>query len=255
MILYFTGTGNSYQLAKAIADVTGDEVVSLNDRMKAHRTDALHSEKPFVFVTPIYCGRIPRVVEDHIRATEFTGTHEAYFAATCFQTPYKARRYLQKLCTDKGWKFNGIGAVPMPQNYIVMYTPPAPAEAKTVIEAAEPKMRAIAQAIRDGKPLEDGMSGGAMMSDIINPIFYKATINAKGFTATEACIGCGTCAAACPLDNIHLKDGRPIWGDACTHCMSCIDGCPKGAIEFKGKTAGKPRYWNPCYTLPTATRA
>lgn len=250
MILYFTGTGNSYQLARTIADVTGDKLVSINERLEAHDTSAIHSETPLAFVAPIYCGRIPRVVEAHIRETEFSGTDEAYFAATCFQTTYKAHRYLEKLCADKGWHFRGLGAVRMPQNYIVMYTPPTPDEARTIISAAIPKMRLIAKAVREGRPLEDDLASGGMMSGVINPIFYKSNINAKGFYTTKDCIGCGTCATACPLGNIHLVDGAPVWGDSCTHCMACIDGCPSNAIEFKGKTANRPRYWNPYYTVP-----
>lgn len=249
MILYFTGTGNSYQLAKTIADTTGDELVSINARMREHRTDAIESEKPLVFTVPIYCGRIPRVVEAFIRDTEFTGTDEVYFAATCSETTYRARPYLVKLCADKKWKFMGLGAVKMPQNYIVMYTPPTPEEARPIIEAAKPKMRSIAETIRDGKLLEDDLGSSGMMSNIINPVFYKSNINARGFHVTDACVGCGTCVAACPLSNIELVDGKPVWGGSCTHCMACICGCPQGAIEFKTKTVGRPRYWNPSYRI------
>ena len=65
----------------------------------------------------------------------------------------------------------------------------------------------------------------------------------------ERCIGCGTCARACPLDNIRMVDGRPVWGGSCTHCMACIDVCPSKAIEFKDKTVGRSRYWNPSYSV------
>ena len=249
MILYFTGTGNSYQLARVVADEMGDQLLSLNDRLREHDTSAIRSDRPLVFVTPIYCGRIPRVVEEHIRATEFLGTDEVYFVATCFQTPYKARHYVERLCADKGWTLKGFDAVPMPQNYVVMYETPTPEQAKAVIEAAVPTMHAFGRAIRDGKSLDGGKKGGGMMSDVINPVFYKTTINAKGFRTTDACVGCGTCARACPLGNIRMVDGRPAWGGSCTHCMACIDGCPSKAIEFKDKTVGRSRYWNSSYTV------
>ena len=38
MILYFSGTGNSKYVAKRIADALGDEIVNLNDRIKASDT-------------------------------------------------------------------------------------------------------------------------------------------------------------------------------------------------------------------------
>ena len=43
-------------------------------------------------------------------------------------------------------------------------------------------------------------------------------------------------------DNIHLENGRPVWGKNCTHCMACICDCPKEAIEYGKKSKGKPRY-------------
>ena len=46
----------------------------------------------------------------------------------------------------------------------------------------------------------------------------------------------------CPLNNIHLESGRPVWGKNCTHCMACICYCPKEAIEYGKKSKGKPRY-------------
>ena len=58
----------------------------------------------------------------------------------------------------------------------------------------------------------------------------------------DLCIGCGKCAANCPMNNIQLKDGRPIWGRECTHCMTCICYCPVEAIEYGKRSAGKPRY-------------
>ena len=57
-----------------------------------------------------------------------------------------------------------------------------------------------------------------------------------------ACIGCGKCVELCPLNNIHLENGKPVWGKNCTHCMACICYCPKEAIEYGKKSKGKPRY-------------
>ena len=60
--------------------------------------------------------------------------------------------------------------------------------------------------------------------------------------ATDACVSCGQCAQACPMNNITLAGGRPVWGGACTHCMACISLCPKGAIEYGRGTVGRRRY-------------
>ena len=81
-----------------------------------------------------------------------------------------------------------------------------------------------------------------LMSDIVNPVFYKFFVKADAFTANDKCIGCGKCAKMCPLNNIELKNSKPVWGKNCTHCMACICLCPTEAIEYGKKSVGKPRY-------------
>ena len=56
------------------------------------------------------------------------------------------------------------------------------------------------------------------------------------------CIGCGQCAKRCPMNNVAIKDGKPVWGRNCTHCMACICYCPVSAIEYGKKSVGQPRY-------------
>ena len=76
----------------------------------------------------------------------------------------------------------------------------------------------------------------------VNPVFYRFFVKADAFRAADACTGCGRCVELCPLNNVHLKNGRPVWGKNCTHCMACICYCPKEAIEYGEKSKGKPRY-------------
>ena len=63
-----------------------------------------------------------------------------------------------------------------------------------------------------------------------------------GGAPVRDCIGCGQCAKRCPMNNVTLKDGKPVWGKACTHCMACICYCPVSAIEYGKKSVGQPRY-------------
>lgn len=80
------------------------------------------------------------------------------------------------------------------------------------------------------------------MSGPVNPIFYRFFVKADAFRVNGGCVGCGLCAKKCPLNNVRLKDGKPVWGNECTHCMACICYCPKEAVEYGKKSVGKPRY-------------
>ena len=79
-------------------------------------------------------------------------------------------------------------------------------------------------------------------SGVVNDGFYRLYVKAAPFRVTDACVGCGKCEELCPLGNIRLEDGRPVWGERCTHCMACISYCPAEAIEYGKRSVGKRRY-------------
>ena len=82
MILYFTGTGNSRYIAQRIAVALGDELLSMNDRIKAGDTSPVETNERLIIVTPTYAWRIPRIVRDWLTKTEFPGAKQAWFIMT-----------------------------------------------------------------------------------------------------------------------------------------------------------------------------
>lgn len=243
MILYFSGTGNSKYAAKKIAEISNDEIISINQRLKENNYSSVKSEKALVFVGPVYAGRLPRVMSDYIKKVNFSGTKKVYFIGTCASTPWATVEYVKKLCKEKSFALMGFNSVVMPQGYIAGGgTQPKEINDKILTEA-EPKIIKIAETIRDKQMLPKEQPGKAMMSKILNPIMYSLMISAKGFSATDKCSSCGKCETLCPLNNVKLVNGKPVWGNTCTHCMACIAGCPTEAIEYGKKTQGKPRYY------------
>ena len=64
------------------------------------------------------------------------------------------------------------------------------------------------------------------------------------FSVASACKGCATCQKICPVGNIVMSDGKPVFQHKCEHCLACLHNCPASAIEWKNKTQGKARYRN-----------
>ncbi len=244
MILYFSGTGNSNYVAKRIADAPGDAIVNLNARIKASDTSLVETGERLIVVTPTYAWRIPRVVRDWLRKTELRGAKQVWFVMTCGSEIGNADKYNRELCTEKRLSCMGTAQIVMPENYIAMFSAPQADEARQIVAKAEPSIDRAIAAIQSNQPFAPTRNKlyDRLMSGPVNPIFYKCFVKADAFTVSEACIGCGQCAKRCPMNNVTIKDGKPVWGRNCTHCMACICYCPKEAIEYGKKSVGQPRY-------------
>ena len=244
MILYFSGTGNSIYVAKRIADALRDEIINLNARIKSGDTSPVETGERLVIVTPTYAWRIPRIVRDWLRKTELRGAKQAWFVMTCGSEIGNADKYNRELCTEKAIFCMGTAQIVMPENYIAMFKAPQADEARQIVAKAEPSIDHAIAAIQANQPFAPTRSNlyDRFMSGAVNPIFYPCFVKANAFTVSSACIGCGQCAKRCPMNNVTLKDGKPVWGKNCTHCMVCICYCPKEAIEYGKKSVGQPRY-------------
>lgn len=247
MILYFSGTGNSEFVAKRIAGETGDEIINLFEKIRTGDYSGIKSGRPFVFVVPTYAWQIPHIVRDWISHTKFGGNRDAYFVMTCGESIGNAGEYIKRLCMKKGFHYMGCAEVVMPENYIAMFQAPEKDKAIKIIEKALPSVDAVIEVIKKGAPIpENKVSAvGKFSTSLVNRIFYPVFVHAKKFYTTNACVGCGKCEKVCPMNNIEMADGHPVWEDHCTHCMACICGCPEAAIEYGKRSKGKPRYQCP----------
>lgn len=244
MIMYFSGTGNSRYIAERIAKVLGDELLSMNDRIKAGDRSPVTSDKRLIIVTPTYAWRIPRIVRDHLAETDFPGGAQAWFVMTCGSEIGNAAKYNHVICQEKQLTDMGTAQIIMPENYIAMFNAPCSEEARQIVAKAQPDIdRAIsAIAANQAFPPPRNNLYDRFMSGPVNPIFYSFFVKANAFIASDACTGCGQCARLCPTNNITLQNGKPVWGGNCTHCMACICRCGVEAIEYGKKSLGKPRY-------------
>lgn len=244
MILYFSGTGNSEYAAKRIGKEIGDKVTSLFDKIRSNDYSDMHSERAWVIVVPTYAWRIPRIVQKWLESTSLTGSKDIYFVMTCGENTGNAGKYLQKLCMKKEMNYCGCSGIVMPENYIAMFATPTDDEALEIIEKAEQIIDRTTACIKNGDKLpQPHMSiGDKLSSGIVNDIFYPMFVHAKKFSVTDECISCGKCVNVCPMNNVSIENGKPLWGDNCTHCMACICRCPKEAIEYGKHSQGLPRY-------------
>lgn len=251
MVLYYSGTGNSRWVGSLIALRTDDELICINDYIRTGiinsgaENTGFFSDRPFVFVCPTYCWRMPRVVEEFIRTNRFIGSKEVYFFLTCGDSTGAASKHAEKLCRELGFIFKGLGSVKMPENYIALFDSPSYDEAQGIIRSAQFQVESAANHIKSSIQIEDPNFrniAGRILS-ISNSLYYKFVVKDKHFSVSDNCISCGKCAGLCPLANIALKEGKPTWNGNCTHCMACIAACPSNAIEYGKASLSRRRYY------------
>ena len=244
MIVYFSGTGNSRYAAQRLATQLGDSLLCLNDRIRSDDFRPVCTDGRLVIVTPMYAWRIPRLVRRWLLKTELQGVRQVWFVMTCGSEIGNAARYNRALCAKKGFVCMGTAGIVMPENYIAMFSAPDEKRAHSIVIDAQPVIDRLAACILNEQafPAPHLTLSDRLMSGPVNPIFYSFYVKAKAFTVSDTCIGCGKCASLCPLHNITLQAGKPVWGSRCTHCMACICYCPTQAIEYGKASSGKPRY-------------
>ena len=246
MILYFSATGNTAYIACELAARLDDECVNLLSRVRAGDHSPLRSEKPFVICAPVYVCEMPRFLAAYLKKQPLEGCRDVYFVFTsggyCGISGVLAKAMIKK----KGMNYLGHAEFKMPRNYVISDAYPmlGEEEIRNRLTDAHARLDPIAAAIREGRKLTARrvFLFETLITVPFNPVWSKLKYKTKDFYASDACVGCGKCARLCPLSNITLKDGKPVWGDQCTHCMACIGNCPTEAIGYGTITQGKTPY-------------
>jgi MinD superfamily P-loop ATPase len=70
----------------------------------------------------------------------------------------------------------------------------------------------------------------------------------KKFALNDSCNGCGICERICPVENIRIQGGKPVWLHSCEQCAACFSWCPSEAITGTN-LASRTRYRNSVITL------
>lgn len=105
-------------------------------------------------MVPTYAWRIPRLVEQWIRKSDFPSGVKAYFVMTCGDGIGNAPKYVRKLCREKDFVYMGCAQIIMPENYLAMFPVPSEEEACRIIQNSREKLQATAQRIAEGKELK-----------------------------------------------------------------------------------------------------
>ncbi|MDE6452804.1 MAG: EFR1 family ferrodoxin [Muribaculaceae bacterium] len=254
MIIVFSGCGNTAAVARELARHTGDTLLRLTPAML--RADApapalAADGRHIVWAFPTYSWGVPPVVRRFIARAEIEGADTLPHAmvTTCGDDTGLCASMWRADLRRRGWAAGRAFSVQMPNTYVTLkgfdVDPPHSAAAK--LQAMPARVAEIARGLSQPGP-DDTVRGSFawLKTRVVYPQFVRMGMSPKPFRATEACTGCGRCAARCPMANITMDSGRrPQWGSDCAFCLGCYHACPSHAVAYGGATRRKGRYPGP----------
>ena len=249
MIYYFSGCGNSRHIAETLASGLNDQLVFIPEAERQKRFDYTPTDgERLGFVFPIYSWAPPKLVINFIEKMQFsTKPRYVYFVCTCGDNCGLTENIFRKILKDKGLTLSACCSVQMPETYLGMpgFKLDTKENAQRKIQEADNKMKTIIPRLLNNESFSDMTVGGFawLKSRIINPGFNRSATDDSKYRTTDQCIHCGKCVEVCPLQNITLEDGRPVWHGHCTICMACYHHCPVNAIQYGKATVGKGQYY------------
>ncbi|MCB4792760.1 MAG: EFR1 family ferrodoxin [Elusimicrobia bacterium] len=245
-IYYFTGTGNSLKVARDIAGGLGEtELIPI---AKAIKNDVKPSADRIGLIFPVYVWGVPVIVTNFVKKLEATDKY--FFSVVTYGgMPASTVNQLKNLLRGRNIKLSAGFGVKMPGNYVPLYGAYPEKTCNELYDKEKNKIKEIIEYIKAGREgrCEDN---SFIVNWIFSGIIYNLSVSkmheaSKKFWVKDTCTKCGLCEKICPVKNIRLDQGKPVWDKRCEQCLACIQWCPVEAIQFGKSTETRKRYRHP----------
>lgn len=242
MLIYFSSTGNSLNIAKCLAKSLNDKAIHIN---KAKQIKGLNN-KLIGIVFPTHYNNAPNLIQDFIRDFNFGDPEYIFSIVTHGGDPGNSLFTIKKLLENKNLKLFFGEEILMPVNSRIMYGGVA-----TRVDELINKQKDIVDKIVDkikNKEINTEHLEEKKIAKIVYSIsnwrlvrnFFKLSID------KSRCIKCGICEKLCPVRNIKSTESGIKFGSNCQNCFGCIHWCPYRAIKIRNrKIKKKEQYHHP----------
>lgn len=270
-IYYFSGTGNSFVVAKTIAERTEGKAISIPSLLSRRNIKTEAHSVGVVF--PCYLAQlygIPLIVENFVKKME--DLEGKYVFAVCTYGGFgpvnalPTLKNLSMLIRSMNGELSGAFSVRLPLNNLDYDHIPIPVERdqEVIFARGRKKIEDICRLIIRTRGTRYALIKSvlgiilapmySMMKKYIEAALIKTAkveegsvlsfrelipLTDKSIVVNEKCNGCGTCAEVCPVKNVEITERKPVWGHHCEMCLACDEWCPKKAIHHWCKFTGK----------------
>jgi ferredoxin/flavodoxin len=252
MIFYFSGCGNTRWAAQQIADVQKEKLIFIPQVIDGDCTFTLRDEEKIGILFPVYSWAEPKIITDFIHRLKLENYHGQYLfmVCTCGGNAGLTREVFTASIESRGWHVDSAFSVQMPNTYVCLpgFGTDSPELEEDKLQKAVGRLKYINEQVSQRAGGEYDVVSGIFpwtKTRICQPFFQRFFVNDKPFHTSDKCIDCGICESSCPVGNIRMTDGRPVWLHNCTMCLGCYHHCPPHAIDYGQVTANKGQYVHP----------
>jgi len=234
---YFTGTGNTYRVVRRMARTFQERGVDVRlMRIERGTPVTLRLGSVLGLGFPVAYQSTYTFLWDYFRSLPEGRSAEVFMVDTMAGYSGGIVEPLGRLLLKKGYRLLAAREIQMPLNFWLVET--RLYDQDEMIARGERSAEQYAVDLLEGKarwrlssPVEPLMYG---IFRLYEGLLYTGW-NQRWFKVrhlAERCDGCQRCVRACPVGNIDIREGGPIFLDHCEFCQMCLAVCPHDANQF-----------------------
>ena len=239
LIAFFSGTGGVSRVASAFHSAlmekgVASEEATIDARGRLRATELLSHSDTLLLLFPVYAFDAAGPVYEWLSmlgesagkgktavVISVSGGGEAWPNSSC-------RANVISMLEGKGFSVAYERMIVMPSNCLVRTEDDV---AVRLLGALPAKARLIVDEVLSGRRRR---KRPGVFAHVARFTGWMASRGARRFgrslKVSDACCSCGVCAKECPMENISMKEGRPVFANKCATCLHCVYRCPKGSL-------------------------
>lgn len=232
---YFSGTGNTFHMAKVIEDrikLKGYKVEYNN--IECETKETLDEFDLHIFLYPIYGFGTPSIVLRYLKNLKPIKASKTSIICSCAGFEGQSLSHVKSILNKKGYDvfLTDIGVYP--DNWTHFSNPIDEKDQIKALENADVHIRELADKIANSETsIKKRSILNLAWSWLIFILFSSLgrRVLGKIFIADTSCTSCRKCIKTCPVNALELSNAVIKWKWNCENCQRCMNICPVKSIQ------------------------